>query len=152
MTFQYRLATPHDASVIVDFQLAMALETEGFQLDRPTCEKGVRGVFEVPSRGTYYVAESAGQVIASTLIIPEWSDWRNGEVWWIHSVYVRPEFRGQGVFGGLYRHIQVEVQKRPSLRGLRLYVEKKNEVAQKVYRALGMSDEHYHLFEWMKTF
>jgi len=152
MSFQYRLAKLNDAAVIVDFQLAMALETEGYKLDRPICEKGVQGVFEKPARGTYYVAESAGHVVASTLIIPEWSDWRNGEVWWIHSVYVRPELRGQGVFAGLYRYIQGEVQKNPALRGLRLYVEKKNVAAQKVYRALGMSDEHYNLFEWMKTF
>jgi GNAT superfamily N-acetyltransferase len=104
--------------VIVGFQLAMALETEGFKLDREVCTRGVNGVFDVPTRGTYYVAESASSssvptVLASTLIIPEWSDWRNGQVWWVHSVYVKPEFRGKGVFAGMYQHIQTEVKSRP---------------------------------------
>jgi GNAT superfamily N-acetyltransferase len=152
MSFQYRLAKREDAEAIVDFQLAMALETENLKLDRDTCLRGVLGVFDVPARGTYYVAETGKEVAASTLVIPEWSDWRNGEVWWIHSVYVSPEYRERGVFSGIYRFIQSEVKSRPDLRGLRLYVEKKNLDAQAVYRRLGMTDEHYHLFEWMKTF
>jgi GNAT superfamily N-acetyltransferase len=152
MSYRYRLANAQDAPTLVEFQLAMALETEGYHLDRATCERGVKAVFDVPTRGTYYVAETLGELVASTLIIPEWSDWRNGEVWWIHSVYARPEFRKKGVFKGLYRHIQSQVEKDPNLRGLRLYVEKKNTSAESVYRALGMSDEHYKLFEWMKTF
>lgn len=148
----YRLAKSEDAEWIVDFQLAMARETEGYKLDRDVCTKGVRAVFDVPARGTYYIAEVAAKVVASTLIIPEWSDWRNGEVWWIHSVYVLPEYRGLGVFRGLYEYLKAEIQAREDLRGLRLYVEKKNQTAQEVYRALRMSDEHYALFEWMKTF
>src|SRR6185437_7699459 len=114
--------------------------------------RGVHAVFENPERGRYYVAEIDGKVVASTLIVSEWSDWRNGEVWWIHSVYVRPEMRGRGAFKGLYRYIQSEAEKQPDVRGLRLYVEKKNTAAQAVYKALGMTDEHYKLFEWMKTF
>jgi RimJ/RimL family protein N-acetyltransferase len=31
-----------------------------------------------------------------------------------------------------------------------LYVEKRNAAAQKVYERLGMSREHYEMFEWMK--
>jgi len=157
LDFQYRLAKspetdPSEARAIIEFQIRMALETENLKLDRATCERGVHGVFEKPERGTYYVATNPREIIASTLIVSEWSDWRNGEVWWIHSVYVSPEHRGRGVFKGLYAHIRAEAERRPGIRGLRLYVEKKNTVAQAVYRALGMSDEHYQLYEWMKTF
>ncbi len=84
--------------------------------------------------------------------VPEWSDWRNGTVWWIHSVYVEPSLRGRGTYSGLYRHVQALVTQDESLRGLRLYVDRRNASAQKVYSKLGMSDEHYQLFEWMKTF
>ena len=84
------------------------------------------------------------------LTIPEWSDWRNGTVLWIHSVYVAPEFRKRGVFQTLYSHLKDNVAHSTDLRGLRLYVDKTNSVAQKVYSELGMNNQHYHLYEWMK--
>jgi len=148
----YREATPSDVSVIVDFQVAMALETEELDLDREVCTNGVQAVFDDPSRGRYFLAESEGTVIASLLITYEWSDWRNGMVWWIQSVYVHPEFRGQRVYAGLYEHVQRLVNADDSLRGIRLYVDRRNVRAQEVYTRLGMNGEHYQVFEWMKTF
>jgi len=149
----YRKARPDDAQAIADFQVRMAFETEGgLKLNPPTVIQGVQAVFVAPERGQYFVAELEGLVIASLLITYEWSDWRNGQVWWVHSVYVEPAHRDKKVFRGLYCHIQALVQADPYLRGLRLYVEKTNELAQKVYNKIGMNGEHYHLFEWMKTF
>jgi GNAT superfamily N-acetyltransferase len=148
----YREATPSDVPVIVDFQVAMARETEDLELDREVCTRGVLALFEDPSRGRYFVAEDEGNVIASLMITYEWSDWRNGNVWWIQSVYVRPEFRGQRVYAGLYEHVKRLVQADDSLRGIRLYVDRRNVPAQHVYTKLGMNGEHYQVFEWMKTF
>jgi GNAT superfamily N-acetyltransferase len=147
-----RKALLPDHETITRFQLAMALETEKLSLDPETCARGVRAVFEDPRRGSYFVCERDGRLIASLLIIPEWSDWRCGDVWWIHSVYVIKEARGTGAFRKLYEHVQGLVRADEALRGLRLYVDKSNGSAQKVYRKLGMTDEHYSLFEWMKTF
>jgi GNAT superfamily N-acetyltransferase len=149
---RYREATPIDVPAIVDFQLAMALETEDLELDRGVLTGGVQAVFDDPSRGRYFLAQSDETVIASLMITYEWSDWRNGNVWWIQSVYVRPEFRKQGVYAGLYAHVQRLVQAGDSLRGIRLYVDRRNVPAQKVYTKLGMNGEHYQVFEWMKTF
>jgi RimJ/RimL family protein N-acetyltransferase len=146
----YRLAVPADAAAIVEFQIAMARETEDLHLDREICTLGVQAVFEEPGHGRYYVCEKDGQVIGSTLITYEWSDWRNGVVWWIQSVYVAPEMRGQGVYGGLYRYIQSLTQTDENIRGIRLYVDKRNANAQRVYAKLGMNGEHYQVFEWMK--
>jgi GNAT superfamily N-acetyltransferase len=147
-----RNATLSDHPLITKFQLAMALETEKLKLDPDTCSRGVRAVFEDTRKGAYYVCEREGQVVGSLLILPEWSDWRNGQVWWIHSVYVLPEARAHGVFRKLYEHVRGLVQADENLRGLRLYVDRGNLSAQNVYRKLGMTDEHYALFEWMKTF
>jgi GNAT superfamily N-acetyltransferase len=147
-----RKARPTDHETITKFQLAMALETERLKLDPETCSRGVRAVFEDPHKGTYYVCEREGRAIGSLLIITEWSDWRNGAVWWIHSVYVAPEARGAGVFKALYEHVKSLVASDEGLRGLRLYVDKSNSSAQVVYKKIGMTDEHYSLFEWMKTF
>jgi GNAT superfamily N-acetyltransferase len=146
----YRQALPSDALVIAEFQLAMALETENLQLDRPTCQRGVAAVFEIPAYGRYFVAEREGQVIGSLLITYEWSDWRNGMVWWIQSVYVVPAARGQGVFGGLYGYLRQLAMAEPQVRGLRLYADRRNTSAQAVYVRLGMDGDHYQVFEWMK--
>jgi GNAT superfamily N-acetyltransferase len=151
MDVHYRGATPHDAGTIVDFQQAMARETEEVALDRDVVTRGVQAVFDDPSRGRYFVAESGGRVVASLLITYEWSDWRNGVVWWIQSVYVRPELRKQGIYAGLYAHVREIASADRSVKGIRLYVDRRNAPAQEVYRRLGMNGEHYIVFEWMKS-
>jgi len=127
----------------------MAWETEELKLVPGIVTKGVHAVFEDPSRGQYYVAESSGKVISSLLITYEWSDWRNCNVWWFQSVYVLPENRRQGVFRMMYSHIR-KLAEEQDIAGLRLYVETKNTRAQKTYEALGMSSEHYSFYQWMR--
>lgn len=138
-----------DAQSIIDFQLKMAWETEEMKLVPEIVANGVNAVFEDPSRGQYYVAESSGQVISSLLITNEWSDWRNCNIWWFQSVYVIPEFRRKGVFRKMYGYIR-QLAEEQDVAGLRLYVETKNVRAQKTYEALGMSSEHYSFYEWMR--
>lgn len=146
----YREAVPHDAEAIIEFQLAMARETEELELDRPTLTRGVHALFADPALGRYYIAEAGGRAVASLMITYEWSDWRNGMVWWIQSVYVVPEFRRRGVYAGLYQHVKSMVDAEPAIRGIRLYVDNRNKPAQEVYARLGMEGEHYRVFEWMK--
>ena len=57
------------------------------------------------------------------MLTREWSDWRNGWMWWIQSVYVRADARRRGVFRALYRHVYRGGEGRPGVIGLRLYVE-----------------------------
>jgi ribosomal protein S18 acetylase RimI-like enzyme len=139
-----------DTERIVELQLQMAQETEGLRLDKQVVTKGVCGVFQQPQRGSYWVAEEDGKFLAVFLAIPEWSDWRNATVLWIHSLYVIPEARGHGVFKKLYLNLKKQVEQSPELAGLRLYVDKQNEPAQKVYEKLGMNKHHYELYEWLK--
>ena len=146
---RYRDANIRDLLDIVEFQVAMARETEDVALNRHVCTRGVEAVFEDRSLGRYFVAEQGSNLIASLMITPEWSDWRNGVVWWIQSVFVDPEFRGQRVYAGLYAHVREAADS--SVRGIRLYVDKRNARAQEVYRRLGMDGEHYLVFEWMKN-
>jgi len=145
-----RKAKSSDSERIVELQLRMAKETEGMDLNRDVVSKGVSGVFQESSRGTYWVVAEKGEVLGVLLAIPEWSDWRNGTVLWIHSLYVVPEARGRGVFKKLYLNLKEQVEKTPELVGLRLYVDKKNKSAQKIYEKLGMSKDHYELYEWLK--
>jgi len=147
---EIRKAKLSDAEHIIELQLQMAQETEGLELERDVVSKGVRGVFQEPARGTYWVAEEKGQILGALLAIPEWSDWRNGTVLWIHSLYVVPQTRVQGVFKKLYLNLKEQVERSAELMGLRLCVDKQNKSAQKVYQKLGMNKDHYELYEWLK--
>ncbi len=150
MSIKIRPGLLFDIPAIADYQCKMALETESLKLDPQIVEKGVSAVFDDPTKGKYWLAESQGQVVGCLLTVPEWSDWRNGTVLWIHSVYVHPDFRKLGVYRMLYSHLKTMVEASQELRGLRLYVDKTNKNAQEVYETLGMSGEHYHLYEWLK--
>ena len=145
-----RAAQPGDAPVIVEFQLRMARETEALELDRDTLARGVNAVFADPGKGAYWVAERNGQVVGGLLTTFEWSDWRNGVILWIQSVYVVSEERGRGVYRALYEHLRRRVEADSGLKGIRLYVDKGNTAAQRVYERLGMTREHYDTFEWLK--
>lgn len=152
MEFTVRQAIATEANLIKDFQIKMALETEDLKLDPVVVEKGVKAVFEDETKGNYWIAETSDQIIGSMLMTPEWSDWRNSTVLWFQSVYVLPEFRGRGVFRQMYLHLQEFVKNSDQYGGLRLYVDKDNISAQKVYEKLGMDGSHYRFYEWMKDF
>jgi GNAT superfamily N-acetyltransferase len=147
---RYRDADLSDAPAIIEFQLAMARETEELDLDREILTQGVHALFSDPSLGRYFVAERDEEVAGSLMITYEWSDWRNGMVWWIQSVYVAPAHRRQGIYAGLYAHVRDLVDAEPNVRGIRLYVDRRNTSAQEVYTRLGMDGGHYQVFEWMK--
>jgi GNAT superfamily N-acetyltransferase len=146
----FRFAMLSDIPSLIQFQLAMAKETEDIQLNPQVCEQGVQAVFDRPELGMYYVAEVDGIVAASALTTYEWSDWRNGVVWWIQSVFVLPQYRRRGVYAGLYAHIRQLATSSDNVRGIRLYVDRRNGVAQRAYWSLGMNGDHYQVFEWMK--
>lgn len=148
---QYRDAEIADAPSIIEFQIAMAAETEDFALDATTVTDGVHAIFADPSLGRYFVGTADEAVVASLMITYEWSDWRNGMVWWIQSVFVSPSFRRTGVYRGLYDHVRAMAERDDGVRGIRLYVDRRNTRAQEVYSRLGMDGEHYRVFEWMKS-
>lgn len=147
---EIREATLNDLETIVDFQLKMALETEDLQLDEAVLRKGVAAAITDSGKGRIFVTQDGERIIGSLMITLEWSDWRNGWVWWIMSLYVVPEYRRQGVFKRMYSYIKSIVEKDEGVKGLRLYVDKRNLRAQKVYDAVGMYGEHYATYEWLK--
>ena len=142
-----RRATPEDLDTLVRFNAAMAEETEGKALELARLRSGVAALFQDPNRGFYLVAEIGGQVVGQLLVTTEWSDWRNAFFWWIQSVYVAPAYRRRGVYRALHSYLQAEAQRHGDICGLRLYVERSNQVAQQTYSSLGMARSHYDLYE-----
>ena len=145
-------ATLDDLPNMVDFQLKMASETEGLELDKTVLERGIESALNDSGKARYFIAKNNDKTVGMLMITTEWSDWRAGWVWWIQSVYVIPEMRGEGVFGALYSYVKELVTEMHDVMGIRLYVDKRNLRAQKVYEAVGMTGEHYATFEWMKNF
>lgn len=153
MQWTIRQAIVDDAPVVAQYNINMAKETEGIDLNPETILKGCQAILERddPSevqgnpRGFYLVASLDNSIIGQLMITYEWSDWRNAVVWWIQSVYVVPEHRGKGVFASLYAHVK-KMSKDCNAVGLRLYADTGNTNAQKTYRKLGMSS-HYMVFE-----
>lgn len=144
-----RPATLEDSKYIISFQQKMALETENVVLDPVMVAKGLRHLFEDSAKGIYYVAEENNEVIGCMMTTFEWSEWKCGNVLWIQSVYIASSHRGKGVFKKMYEYIQSMVTPDSGYRGIRLYVDKTNLAAQKVYEKLGMNGEHYQVYEWM---
>jgi GNAT superfamily N-acetyltransferase len=142
-----RDARPEDRDAIVELNARLALETEHKVLDPCVLARGVALALAEPDRLRYWVAEADGRVVGQAAISREWSDWRNGWLWWFQSVYVRAEARGLGVFRALHRHIRAAALAEPDVIGLRLYVEDENTRAQQTYRALGLVPGGYHVYE-----
>lgn len=146
MPIEIRPAAPADAQVIADFNAAMAVETEGLRLDAATVLAGVRAGIADPGKAAYFVAELAGRVVACCMVTREWSDWRNGEIWWLQSVYVAPDSRRQGAFRALHAHV-LAAARTAGVVALRLYVERENARAKRTYESLGMRPTHYEVME-----
>lgn len=143
-----RAATFDDAETIAEFNGRLAAETEDKPLDPETVRSGVRALLNDQHRGRYFVAcDSDGRIIGQLMHTFEWSDWRNGDIWWLQSVYVHADFRRQGVFRKLNQHLEQLAESTPGVVGLRLYVENENTRAQETYRSLGFIEPCYRVME-----
>jgi len=147
MTLSIRQATPADAATIVEFNRRMALETEDKVLDPQVLAAGVAAALADPHKAVYFVAEEDRHILGQVSVTFEWSDWRNGWLWWFQSVYVRPEARRRGVFKALYEYVYTAACADPQVIGLRLYVEKENHSAQQTYLRLGMEWTPYLMLQ-----
>lgn len=136
-----------DLETIALFNLQLAAETEALHLDPQTVTRGVQAALVDSHKGRYLVACCDGKVIGQLMLTWEWSDWRNGTIWWVQSVYVSKPYRQQGVFRQLFSTLKAEAQADPTVVGIRLYVERHNTSAHHVYEQLGMKDSGYEVFE-----
>ncbi len=146
-----RPAVESDIGIIVDFNIVLCRETEARELDRSIVMEGVRRFVSESNRGRYFVAEIDGEVVGQTAHTFEWSDWRNGEIWWIQSVYVHPLHRGRGVFRELLNHIRQLGENDTDCCGIRLYMERENHSARESYSRLGFKETGYEVFESLFT-
>ncbi|NNC77803.1 MAG: GNAT family N-acetyltransferase [Woeseiaceae bacterium] len=147
MNLIVRDANPADCRQIADYNCRLAAESEGLTLDTETIRKGVQSLLNDSSKGRYWLAVDADRIVGQIMVTYEWSDWRNGVLWWVQSVYVHADYRRKGVFTTLYRHVESIAREEPEVAGIRLYVEHENTRAQETYRTLGMSMTTYQVMQ-----
>jgi GNAT superfamily N-acetyltransferase len=144
---ELRTATIRDAAVIAEFNVALAKETENLALDPGVVRRGVEAVLRDGSKGVYFAAYDGEMVVGQLMVTHEWSDWRNGNFWWLQSVYVHPDHRSRGVFKSLFAHALEQARKNREVCGFRLYVDARNSKAQEVYHRLGLKKTEYEVME-----
>ncbi len=143
-----RKARAEDWPTIAQFNRQLAEETESLALDPATLEAGVKAALADATKARYYVACTAeGQIVGQMMHTHEWSDWRNGDIWWLQSVYVAPDYRSRGVFRQLFDFVALRAKADPGVVGMRLYVEDHNERAQAVYERMGLKAAGYRVLE-----
>ena len=145
-----------DLQAIVEFNRCLALETEAKSLATAVLQKGVESALADPGRIRYWIAElgEPPRTVGQAAVTREWSDWRNGWIWWLQSVYVDPSVRRRGIFRELYRQIRAEAQADHRVIGIRLYVEDANHRAQQTYQSLGLKPGGYSVYQelWSARF
>ena len=144
---RFRPANSNDIATLADFNCRLAMETEGKTLDAAIVRSGVTRGLNVGDEVQYFVAEAEGNIVGQIMLTREWSDWRDGWMAWLQSVYVVADFRGQGIFRGLLNHAKQQLRSQPDVVCLRLYVEQENETAIATYRRLDFEDPGYRVLE-----
>lgn len=82
----------------------------------------------------YVFETTAGELAGYGMVSPGFSTERGGPCLWIEDLYVRPEFRRQGLGQAFFRFLE---ERWPEVRIFKLEVETANECAARLYRKCG---------------
>ncbi|SVB18652.1 uncharacterized protein METZ01_LOCUS171506 [marine metagenome] len=141
-----REAEQSDVSTLIEYNLSLADETESISLDKNILRLGIEKALEL-NDCRYLAAELDNKIVGQTMVTSEWSDWRNGVIWWMQSVYVNPDYRKRGVFQSILKYIENLAEKTPEVKALRLYVMDDNQIARRAYQNLGIKNSSYLVYE-----
>lgn len=141
-----RKAHEAEISILLKLIRSMAMESEGRNLNTDVLTKGIHAVFNNPALGTYWVIAEGDDIVGSTLITTEWSDWHNAPYWWIQSLFIRPEARGRGLFEQLLSVLEAEARS-VGVCEIRLYVESDNARAIRAYEKTGFHSGQYRFMK-----
>ncbi len=141
-----REAEQSDVSTLIEYNLSLADETESISLDKNILRLGIEKALEL-NDCRYLVAELDNKIVGQTMLTSEWSDWRNGVIWWMQSVYVNPDYRKRGVSQSILKYIENLAEKTLEVKALRLYVMDDNQIARRAYQNLGIKNSSYLVYE-----
>jgi GNAT superfamily N-acetyltransferase len=140
--------------------IAMAWETEHKKLDPDTVRRGVAAGIADPAKARYFIAMDEAErrrprnhrrACRYADAHAEWSDWRDGEWWWIQSVYVPSAHRRKGVFAALYRHVEKLARDSAGIIGCDCTSSARMTTPARRTHRWGMVDAGYAIFEANRT-
>lgn len=141
-----------DLDRICQFNQSLAQETENRTIPADVLRAGVESALVSSDKLRYWVAvspEDPGVAVGQVAVSYEWSDWRNGWIWWLQSVYVDARWRGRGVFRRILEQVKADAQANGQVIGLRLYMEHDNHNARATYEKMGFAPAGYEVLEAM---
>lgn len=136
-----------DVDRIASYNVSMAMESENKTIPFEQLRRGVARGMGLGEEVRYFMGEIDQRPAGTLMVTREWSDWRDAWVWWLQSVYVDPDYRGQGVFRAMLDHVTELAKSTPDVIGLRLYVEDDNDLAQATYQRTGFDDAGYRILK-----
>jgi predicted GNAT family acetyltransferase len=140
-----RKATIEDLATLVDFTSQEVQEAEGSAKDFKQLEQGIKTALENPMIAVYWMLfDVTNRPVGSISALREWSDWNAGYYWWIQSMYIVPEHRGQGHITKLLDAVEKEMRNQNGLE-LRLYVHRDNAKAIRAYEKVGFAKSPYEI-------
>jgi GNAT superfamily N-acetyltransferase len=122
MTYSFTVRSAHlnDLKTLVAFALAEADEAERKAKSANIVRAGVRAGLSDPAIARYWVLENAaGDVVGSISVVREWSDWHASYYWWIHSLFIKPAFRGLGLMKLLVDRVKETAVSEQALESMR---------------------------------
>jgi GNAT superfamily N-acetyltransferase len=138
---EIRTGEAKDIEILVQFNTMCALESEGKVLNPESAYKGTMTLIENASKGIYYIAEIEGQAVGCLMVNLQWEDSKANYIYWLQSVFTKPEFRRRGVFKSLFRHAYKQAEAKGL--GLRSYVDVGNHASLEAHRMIGMKEASY---------
>lgn len=104
----FRKVKYEESALVARFQYDMAKETEGKELIVDEVKKGIDTIFLNPNIGFFLVGatKQEDKAISSELITFSHDIYRNTHLWWFQSVFVEKDYRGTGVFKGMFHEVE----------------------------------------------
>ena len=140
---EIRAAEPRDIDTLIQFNINLAFESEGKILSHEIAKKGINTLIDNPSKGVFYVAVISEEIVGSLMVNLQWVDLKAVYIYYIQSVYTKPEYRGRGVFKSLHAHA-LNISQANGV-ALRVYADNDNARAIEVYKRTGMKESNYKM-------
>lgn len=142
---EVRKADLSDLPDLIEFTVEEAREAENVTKIPETLERGISAALHDSSIATYWVLVDENDCPCGNVsAVKEWSDWNAGYYWWIQSMYIKPEYRGQGLMAKLINVVEDEMRRKGGLE-LRIYVHESNAIAKRAYEKIGFNDSSYKM-------
>ena len=104
-------------------------------------------ILEDIKNGFTIVAEKSDTGLVGFMMFSyEWSDWRNGNFFFLQSIHVKKDLRNHGVFSQMQTFLDQYMKETGSC-GIRVYYENRlREVWNPLMKKLNLGESHYYIY------